>query len=71
MNISISQTEKLLQGNYRFRQLGFSMLLTRLKKNYIKAPSQATLQSCASEINTFLDKYKSIMADDFTKIADI
>ena len=69
MNITIEQAEKLLKGNQSFSQLGFSMMMTRLKTQYSKDPSQTTLQSCASEINKFLIKFESIMNADYAIIA--
>ena len=69
MKVSSQQAEKLLRGNQPFSQLGFSMLLTRLKARYAKDPTQSTLQDCTSEINLFLDKFKAIMGSDFSIIA--
>lgn len=71
MNITPQQTEKLLKGNLSFSQLGFSMLLTRLKIMYASNPSQATLLTCANEINAFLVKFKSIMGNDYTVVAKL
>jgi uncharacterized protein YutD len=71
MNVSSEQVRKLLSGSYKFTQLGFSMLLTRLKGMYHKDSSPATVQKCVSEINAFLQKYPEIMASDFAIIAKI
>jgi len=68
MRITIQQTEKLLRGNYSFRQLAFSLLITRWKSNYAKAPTQTTVEQCAAEINTFLKKYNTMMAEDIAVI---
>ena len=68
MTISASQAEKILKGNHAFKQFGFSMLVTRLKSLYAKDPSQATVQSCATEMNAFMDKFNSIMGEDFATI---
>lgn len=68
MNITSQQTEKLLKGNQSFSQLGFSMLLTRLKIMYASNPSQATLLTCTNEINAFLVKFKAIMGNDYSLI---
>jgi len=65
MKITPQQTQKLLSENQSFSQLGFSMMLTRLKSMYAKDPSQAFLEKSTGEINTFLDKFKSIMASDY------
>ena len=69
MKVTVQQTEKLLRGNQSFSQLGFSMMLTRLKTQYSKEPSQATLQASAEEINRFLDKFASIMNADYATIS--
>jgi uncharacterized protein YutD len=71
MNITPEQTKKLLSNDYIFSQLGFSMLITRLKGVYAKDSSQATLQNCAKEINAFLQKYSSIIAADLTVISKL
>ena len=71
MIITLEQTEKLLKGNYRFSQLGFSMLITRLKGLYAIHPNQAFLHTSMDEINIFLLKFKSVMADDFETLASI
>ena len=71
MNISTFQTKKILTGNYSFVQLGFSMLITRMKNIYSKDPSQETLQRCTDEINAFLLKYQSIMGEDFVTVSNL
>ena len=71
MKITIQQTEKLLKSGLSFSQLGFSMMLTRLKTVYDKSPSQATLQSCMEEINSFLVKFATIMGADYDKISKL
>jgi len=48
----------------KFKQLGFSMLVSRMRNNYAKSPSAAVLKSCGDEINVFLEKYGPTMADD-------
>ena len=69
MKVSIQQTEKLLKGNQSFSQLGFSLLLTRLRTMYAKEPSKAVLQSGTDEINIFLEKFGSIMNADYSVIS--
>lgn len=71
MTVTIQQTEKLLKGNQTFSLLGFSMLLMRLKNNYKKDPSPATVQTCMKEINTFIEKFKSIIAADYAIISKL
>ena len=69
MQVTQEQTKKLLEGNQNFTQLGFSMMLTRLKKLYAGDPSK--LQSCTTEINAFLSKFKVIMGDDYATISKL
>jgi len=71
MTVTIEQTEKILKGDYRFSQLGFSMLVTRLKSLYAVSPNQAVLQSSMNEINAFLKKFQSIMASDCETLSNI
>ena len=69
MNITLQQAEKILKGDLPFSQLGFSMMIARLKKVYANDPSQATVQTCAEEINNFLVKFGKIMDNDYAVIA--
>jgi len=71
MNVTVQQMEKLLHGQFVFKQISFSMLLTRLKNDYAAAPTPASLANCVSEINAFLSKYQAIMAPDFAVIEKI
>jgi len=65
MKVTHAQVKKVLTGNYTFTQLGFSMMLTRLKSVYQKDQSQSNLQYCVDEINVFLDKFSMIMSNDY------
>lgn len=71
MQITIEQTKKLLTGGNTFTQLGFSMLVTRLKSVYQKDPSALVLQKCTGEINAFLEKFKTIMEKDYAIISKL
>ena len=68
MKVTPNQTEKLLRGNQKFSQLGFSMLITRLKGLYAENASQEVVQKSTSEINAFLSKFENIMARDYAII---
>ena len=68
MNVTFQQTEKLLQGVQKFKLYAFSMLLTHLRALYSNDPSQPTLESCTADINAFLGKYHTIMAEDYAMI---
>ncbi|MCL2099583.1 MAG: hypothetical protein FWH24_04000 [Oscillospiraceae bacterium] len=71
MSITIQQTEKLLKSNRSFSQLGFSLMLTRLRGLYSKDSSQSMLKSCMDEINFFLEKFEGIMGDEYAIITKI
>ncbi len=68
MHITLEETEKLLKEDRVFTQVGFSMLLERLKRFYAQDSSQLALQKCTDEINAFIDKFKMIMAADYENI---
>ena len=70
MKISIPETEQLLKADSKFVQIGFSMLLERLKKLYNQDASQETLKKCANEINAFFGKFEMIMAADYENISN-
>ena len=71
MNITSAQAQKILSGSQSFSQLGFSMLLTRLRGMYVKNPTGETLAKCTNEINVFLGKFDSIMANDYSMISKL
>ena len=71
MNITSAQMQKTLSGNYNFTQLGFSMMITRFKRAYAKDPSPATLNKCTEEANAYIEKYASIMAQDYSVISGL
>lgn len=71
MKVTIEQTEKLLSGNQSFTQMGFSMMLTRLRSLYKKDSSKVQLMSYMSEINMFLKKFEMIMGTDYDIISKI
>ncbi|MCL2381124.1 MAG: hypothetical protein FWC64_05960 [Treponema sp.] len=68
MNVTIHQMEKMLRGQYVFKQFAFSMLMTRLKRDYADTPTRVNLERCVHETNTFLNKYRIIMHADFAMI---
>ncbi|MDR1914355.1 MAG: hypothetical protein LBQ68_07755 [Clostridiales bacterium] len=71
MEITFSQAEKILAGKFPFTMLGFSMLMTRLRRTYASNPSQATVLTCMEEINAFLRKYSKIMTADYAVISKL
>ena len=71
MKITASQTEKLLKGEHKFTQLGFSMMMVRLRALYKRDSSSSTVQTCVDEINKFMDKFSGVMADDFAVISKL
>jgi len=71
MQITSAQAEQLLKGQHNFSQLGFSMLLTRLKLSYDNDPSKESLETAMGEINAFLAKFKGIMKNDCEFISEL
>jgi len=73
MDITLQQTEKLfLKDDMSFQSMGFSLLLTNLKKFHKMAPKLYPLEDCTAEISKFLGKYGSTMTDsDKETIANI
>lgn len=71
MKITQDQAKKILLGNYEFSQLGFSLMITRLKGTYASDQSPIALSKCVDEINAFLEKYQSIMEKDFDIISKL
>ena len=71
MKVTAAQTEKLLKGNQPFTQLGFNMLLTRLRTQYRKDSSQSVVQKGMNEINQFLSKFATIMKADYETILSL
>ena len=68
MKITMEQTEKILKSNQPFKQFAFAMMITRLRTKYAKDSSKESVKFCTDEINSFIDKFGSIISDDF-KIA--
>ncbi|MCL2718642.1 MAG: hypothetical protein FWE14_07655 [Lachnospiraceae bacterium] len=71
MNITPQQAKVLLLEEHNFSQLGFSMMLTRLKSVFAEDPSQEVLENSTQEINAFLDKFKGVMKDDLMIILNL
>jgi hypothetical protein len=71
MKITHTQAERLLLEDHSFSQLGFSMMLTRLKGIYHNDPSHQALEHAVQEINVFLEKFKGIMKNDLMKISEL
>ncbi|MCL1997321.1 MAG: hypothetical protein FWG65_00965 [Turicibacter sp.] len=67
MAITTEQTEKLLKSSDSFTQLGFSMLVSRLRQMY-KIHGASVIKIAEEEINAFLKKYAIIMDADFALI---
>jgi len=71
MPVTAAQAKKILDGNYTFSQLGFSMMITHMKGTYAKNPSKAMLLKCTDDINSFLSKYQAIMGNDIDFISKL
>jgi hypothetical protein len=62
--VTVPQIEKLLLEKHHFTHLNLSMLLVRMKMNYMKNSSPSLLETCAKEISEFLDRHKSLIASE-------
>ena len=71
MKVTPRQAERLLLEDLSFTQLGFSMMLTRLKGLYAENPTAEALEKATDEINTFLDKFKGVLKNDYEVISRI
>jgi hypothetical protein len=73
MRLTEAQVKKLLEysGALQISQLGFSLLLTRLKGQYKSNPDSASLQQCTREINAFLAKFSTIMKKDYELVTKL
>jgi hypothetical protein len=71
MHITSTQVQKILTGDYKFKLLPFSMMVTRLKMFYRHDQSQRVLKSCEDEINAFVRQYETIMRADLDAISDL
>ena len=69
MNITDRQAEKLLTGNTPISQLGFSLLVTRLRTAYAKDRSPASLQHCVEAINAYVSRFSAVLDEDRSKIS--
>ena len=73
VTVTVEQTEKLLllSENLKFSQLGFSMMIQRMKTLYSKYPTKETVQTFAEEITAFIEKSKILMATDYEIISKL
>ena len=70
MSITLQQTEKLfLKDDMSFKSMGFSLLLTNLKKFHKMAPKMYPLEDCTAEINNFIRKFGASITEDCETIA--
>lgn len=63
--------KKLIMGEveYKSANLGCNLLITRLKRKYENHQSTVELDNCLQEMNTFFEKYRSVMAKDIEAIS--
>jgi hypothetical protein len=72
MNLTLEQTEKLfLEEDMSFQSMGFSLLLTNLKKFHKMSPKLYPLEDCNAEINKFISKFGASMPEDCELIAKL
>jgi len=73
VQLSVSQVQTLLcdNENHQFSQLGLSLLVTRLKREFSKEPSDTLLQRSTQEINGFLKKYEKVLGKDHSLLSTL
>ena len=73
MTVTEAQIYKLLSDPTprQFSQLGFSLLVTRMKGLYKSDPTPTTLTKCTDEINAFLKKFGAIMHADISILSKL
>jgi hypothetical protein len=65
--------EKIVDGRAAFtsHNLGFNLLIARIQKTYAANRTPAEMSGCVRELNSFLEKYGSIMKDEIAAIKNI
>jgi hypothetical protein len=73
MRVSEEQTKKLLEydGAVGLKQLAMNFALNRFKAKYAADPSGEVVAAYTKELNTFFDKYESIMKEDYEWIISL
>ena len=71
VTITEEQVHRLLcdgDAPQHFAQLGFGVLVTRMKGAYRNEPTPQTLERCTEEINAYVQKFESLMQADLAKL---
>ncbi|MCL2372354.1 MAG: hypothetical protein FWC78_03010 [Defluviitaleaceae bacterium] len=68
MTLTTTQAEKILKSSQAFPQLGFALLVTRLRSKYAQDPSPQTLEYCTKELTSFTKTFQDLMEADFELI---
>jgi hypothetical protein len=73
MHVTEEQTKKLLEyeGAAPFKQLAMTFALNRFKTKYAADPSDEVVAAYTKELNTFFEKYESIMKNDYDWIISL
>jgi hypothetical protein len=73
MRVSEEQTKKLLEygGPVGLKQLAMTFALNRFKGKYAADPSEEVVAAYTKELNVLLNKYESIMKDDYEWIVSL
>ena len=61
MTVTVPQVEKLLTSKDSFTQLGFSMLVNKLRIQYKTNSTPNMVAQAVMELNAFLKKHHSVM----------
>jgi len=71
IKVSAEQAKKIVEGDYKFTMVSFSLLVTRLKRVYSESPTGLTLKTCMSDLNFYLEKHGTFMPRDVKIIQGI
>jgi hypothetical protein len=67
------QIQKIVAGNveYNAANLGMGLLLTRVKSNFQRNPTDEALKEYVAEIAAFIRKYERVLTQDLNAIAKL
>lgn len=62
--------EKIIMGqdHVKFKNLGMSLLFTRLKTQYQDNPTKTQMSACLHEVDTFIKKYERVVMSELNQL---
>jgi hypothetical protein len=73
MSLTTAQVKRLLEAkkSFQFKQLALSLMYTRLKHTYEKAPTNDTVTACTSQLNDLFAKFGTSISEDYNLVASV